>query len=466
MALLRRRPELWILVAPILALAIITVPLFLAGGPGADAEQARLCRMLLPALYPQDEGITVLDTESSPGNAVHVTFRTGDEANRPHLLTCRFGGIGYSAARRDLSAVLIDGVGLGESTLYILRNRWLETQFAVEADPGPPRHPGEAIELTRPLALALQHLIGGLPRLGILALLALSTALIYGLIGRINLALGEFLAFGGIMTTLAALALSGLGPGGFTLAGSPLVPVLAGALAVTLCGLAGLVLGRGLLWPLTRPGAAAGVGQPVLVAGIGLVVAMQEALRLSQGAGTMWLPPAHAEGMVVAVSGSFDVILHPRLLVMALVNASAILAVLWLMKRTAFGRAWRASADDPEAARLCGVDPEALLARTAMLAIALAGLAGATIALNYGGIHFSGGTMMGLTGLIAAILGGIGSIGGAVLGGLVIGLFQIGWSALMDIALWELASFVLLTLALILKPGGFFGFAEGPMRKV
>jgi branched-chain amino acid transport system permease protein len=151
---------------------------------------------------------------------------------------------------------------------------------------------------------------------------------------------------------------------------------------------------------------------------------------------------------------------------MALVNASAILAVLWLMKRTAFGRAWRASADDPEAARLCGVDPEALLARTAMLAIALAGLAGATIALNYGGIHFSGGTMMGLTGLIAAILGGIGSIGGAVLGGLVIGLFQIGWSALMDIALWELASFILLTLALILKPGGFFGFADGPMRRV
>lgn len=465
MGLLRRRPELWILVAPFLVLAIIVVPLFLVGGPGADAEQARLCRMLLPALFPQDEGIAVLGAETGPGNAVHVSFRIGGEANREQLLTCRFGGIGYSANRRDLGVVLIDGVGVGESTLYILRNRWLETQFAVEADPGPPRNPGEAIELPRPLALALQHLIGGLPRLGILGLLALSTALIYGLIGRINLALGEFLALGGILTTLAALALSASGPGGFSLAGSFLVPVLAGGLGVILSGLAGLVLGRGLLWPLTRPGAIRGIGQPVLVAGVGLMVVVQETLRLAQGAGTTWLPPAHGQGWLAATSGPFEVILHPRLIIMALVNGAAILAVLWLMRRTAFGRAWRASADDPEAARLCGVDPEALLLRTSALAIALAGLAGATIVLNYGGIHFSGGTMMGLTGLIAAILGGIGSLGGAVLGGLVIGLFQIGWSALMDIALWELASFLLLTLALILKPGGFFGFADGPMRK-
>jgi len=468
MGLLRRRPEFWVLVAPFLALAIIIVPLFLIGGPGADAEQARLCRMLLPALFAQDDGITVLGSESGQGSAVHISFRIGGETSREQLLTCRFGGIGYSAQRRDLVAVLIDGVGVGESTLYILRNRWLETQFAAEADPGPPRNFQDVLELPRPLAVALQHALGGLPRLGILGLLALSTALIYGLIGRINLALGEFLAYGGIMTTLAVLTLSAASHwfAGASISGVWPVALMGLVIAVGLSGLAGAVLGKALLWPLTRPGATTGIGQPVLVAGVGLMVVLQETLRLSQGAGTTWLAASHGEGWLVAESGTFDVILHPRLLIMALVNLLAMLAVLWLMRRSAFGRAWRASADDPQAASLCGINPEGLLIKTAALSIALAGLAGATLVLNYGGIHFSGGTMLGLTGLIAAILGGIGSLGGAVLGGLVIGVFQIGWSALMDIAQWELASFLLVTLALILKPGGFFGYSDGPARKV
>lgn len=470
MALLRRRPEFWILIAPLLAVFIMVVPLFMAGGPGADAEQGRLCRMLLPALFPEDDGITVTASEAGQGNAVHVTFQLGKGDRREQLLSCRFGGIGYAASRRDLVAVQLDGVGLGESSLYFLRNRWLTTQFATEADPGPPRNRHEAIELPRPIAVALQHIIGGLPRLGILGLLALSTALIYGLIGRINLALGEFLAYGGISATLVALVLTALtqalpGSVGSSLAAVALIPAFALFGGVLLTAVAGVALGRGLLWPLTRPGPRHGMGQPVLVAGVGLLVVMQELMRLGQGAGTRWLPPSHGEGWLVAVSDDFEVILHPRLILMALIHALAIAGVLWMMRRSAFGRAWRASADDPLAASLSGIDPKDLLIRTAALAMALAGLAGATIVLNYGGIHFSGGTMLGLTGLIAAILGGIGSLGGAVLGGVVIGLFQIGWSALMGIAEWELASFILLTLALVLKPGGFFGFADGAARK-
>lgn len=461
MPLFRRRPERWILIAPLLALLIITVPLFLTGGPAADAEQARLCRMLLPALFPQDEGITVTDSESGARNAVHITFRLGGSTAREQLLTCRFGGLGYAANRRDLGAVLIDGVGVGESTLYFLRNRWLETQLAVEADPGPPRSRDSALDVPRPLALALQHMIGGLPRIGILALLALSTALVYGLIGRINLALGEFLAFGGISASLAVLVLAAAGLTGAVAAGG-----LALALACGLTAMAGAVLGRALLWPLTQPSGRQRHGQPVLVAGVGLLVAMQEAMRLAQGAGTVWLPPVHGEGWLLAVADDFEVIAHPRLLLMAGINLVAVAGVLALMRKSAFGRAWRASADDPLAASLMGINPAALLTRAAALAMALAGLAGGTLVLNYGGMHFSGGTMLGLTGLIAAILGGIGSLGGAVLGGVVIGLFQIGWLALMGIAQWELASFVLLTLALVLKPGGFFGQAEGPHRPV
>jgi branched-chain amino acid transport system permease protein len=151
---------------------------------------------------------------------------------------------------------------------------------------------------------------------------------------------------------------------------------------------------------------------------------------------------------------------------MVAVDWAAILLTLLLMQKSRLGRAWRASADDPLAASLCGIDPRRLLITTSALATALAGLAGVTITLNYGGMPFSGGTLIGITGLMAAILGGIGSLGGAVLGGVAIAAFQVGWSALREIANWELATFTLLSLALILKPGGFFGFADGAHRKV
>lgn len=467
------RRGLLLVLAPVFGLLLIIVPLFLAGTPNADAEQARLCRMLLPALYPEDEGIEIVSSEPGQRSSVHITFRASESDTsaqgtpgrvREHLLTCRFGGIGYSAAKRDLVAVLIDGVGLGEAAFYFARERWLESQHAVSADPGSPGRKQVLFQLSRGKAVALQHLINALPRTGILALLALATALVYGLIGRINLAFGEFAALGGIATSLSVVILVASGVSSPLLAGMTAIGV-----ALALSALYGLAVGRSILWPLSASpttGRGGAAGQPLLVAGVGMLVAIQEGLRLAQGAGTLWLPPVHGEAWRIAAAPGFDVVAHPNLLAMAALDWLAIIATLLVMVKTPLGRAWRASADDPLAASLCGIDPRRLLITISALATLLAGLAGATITLNYGGMHFSGGTLIGLTGLIAAILGGIGSLGGAVLGGVVIAVFQTGWSALRDIAHWELATFTLLTLALILKPGGFFGFADGAHRKV
>ena len=107
------RRALLLVLAPLAALLLIIVPLFLVGSPGADAEQGRLCRMLLPALYPEEQGIRITASEAGQRNAVHVTFRTGKNPH-DHLITCRFGGIGYSAAKRDLASVQVDGVGAAQ----------------------------------------------------------------------------------------------------------------------------------------------------------------------------------------------------------------------------------------------------------------------------------------------------------------------------------------------------------------
>lgn len=451
----RARAAWLLIVAPIAALLAITLPLFLRGMPGVDAEQARLCRMLLPALFPEDQGIRVISSESGRGAVVHVAFQLGDEA-RSHVISCRFGGIGYSAAKRDLASVTLDGRGVSESALWFLKERWLESQDSIAADPGPPDHGEAMIHVPRPVAVALQHVIGGLPRLGILALIALATALIYGLIGRINLAFGEFAALGGISASLVIAILAG---GGMT---NPLLAGGAGLLAALALGAGfGAVMGRGVLYPL-----AGGKGQPILVAGVGLLVAVQEGLRLAQGAGTRWLPPVGQEAWRIATAFGFDVVANPRLLAMAAFDWAAILGVLFFMRVSSFGRAWQASADDPLAASLCGIDPRRMIVLASALATALAALAGATITLDYGGMNFAGGTMIGLTALIAAILGGIGSLGGAVIGAAVIGLLQVIWSATRPIEHWELATFVLITLALVLRPGGLLGHADGAMRKI
>jgi branched-chain amino acid transport system permease protein len=424
----------------------------LAGCSSLDAEQSRLCRMLLPALYSQSEGISVISSEGgSEGRAVHVAFRAGETER---LLTCRFGGAGYSAAKRDLVAVQIDGVGLSESQLWFLKERWLETGDAVLSDPGPPDRQG-MIHLSRETAVALQHAIGGLPRLGILSLLALATALIYGLIGRINLAFGEFAAMGGILCTMALIVFAKVGYQN---------PVVMAVLAITVvlatASLAGNAVGSLILAPLSLRG-----GQPMLVAGVGLLLMVQEGLRLAQGSGTLWLPPVGGETIILASAPGFNVHIHPRLIAMVVMNFTAIVGVLVLMARSSFGREWRAIADDPVAAELYGIDPVRVLVITSALATMLAALAGATISLNYGGMNFAGGTVLGITALIAAILGGIGSLSGAILGALVIGSFQITWLALQRIEHWELASFTIVTLALILRPGGFFGYADGAERK-
>lgn len=451
----------------LLVAAFVALVMGVRHGPAlwADAEQARLCRMLIPALFPQDDGIRVTASEAGGGKSVHVGFRLERGDTRPHLLSCRFGGTGYSAAKRDLVAVLVDGVGLGEASFYFLKSGWLETQDAVAADPGAPASHEPWIEVPRGIAVALQHIVNTLPRAGILALLALATALIYGLIGRINLAFGEFAAVGGIATTLAILVsvVAGL-PNPVLNAGFALVAV------VLVSALAGAVVGGTILYPLSGGARMThtrmdNAGQPIIVAGVGLLVAVQEALRLVQGSGTIWLPPVDPAPIVLAVAADFEVTAHLRLLMTAALDWVAVIGVLVFMRRSRFGRAWRAGADDPLAASLLGIDGRRTLIGTGALATALAGLAGASVTLNYGGMPFSGGTMLGLTALIAAILGGIGSLGGAVAGAAAIAIAQGTWSALQPIAQWDLVSFAALTFFLILKPEGLFGIAATPDRK-
>ncbi len=135
------------------------------------------------------------------------------------------------------------------------------------------------------------------------------------------------------------------------------------------------------------------------------------------------------------------------------------------MKFSEFGRQWRAMSDDSFAAQLFGVDPRFIFAATFTLASALAGVAGFTMTMFYGAVGYGSATSLGLKALVAAILGGIGSIPGAFLGGLFIGGFEALWSAAFPIDYRDVAIYALLAILLTLRPGGILGANDPTERK-
>jgi branched-chain amino acid transport system permease protein len=161
--------------------------------------------------------------------------------------------------------------------------------------------------------------------------------------------------------------------------------------------------------------------------------------------------------MAFARAGSFVVTATPLGLGVAAAGFCATLGLVLLIARSAYGRQWRAVADDSATAALFGVDPRAVHDRALILACAASGMAGVIVTAVYGGMGFAGGFTLGLKALIGAILGGIGTPAGAALGGLCIALFEVLWSATMPLEQRDIAVYALLAVVLLLRPGGFFG---------
>jgi branched-chain amino acid transport system permease protein len=441
-----------------MVLTLAALLLLCACGIAVDGEQARICRLALPALNAPDARISLLRSVPGPGpRQVRLDYRVERPEGLPALrsITCSFAGEGVAANKSEVVGIATERGPLSESTLYFLRRFYLDTPEGVAGDPGPGGPRAGLAEVPQVVASTLQHGVAALPRIAIYGVLASAYALLFGLTGRINLAFGELAAVGGIAAALTALGLSSTG-------GGPLLALaLAAAAAVAAAAVHSAVAGRLALLRLERAS-----GQVGLIATVGLSLALMEHLRLMQGTSTLWLPPISAEPWPLLKAGSFVVTLTPTSLVTAGTGLAVSLALLWTMARSPFGRAWRAHAGDPTAAALCGIDGRRLTLVTLALAGALAGLAGSLVVIQYGGLGFAGGFQLGLTALVAAVVGGIGSVAGAWLGGLAIGVAETVWSATMPIEGRDLALYTALVLVLVFRPGGFLGFGEGTPRQV
>jgi branched-subunit amino acid ABC-type transport system permease component len=434
---------------------LLILALLLHGCAGSiDSQQLDLCRRVLPALHPDGTELREMRFASAGPQAVRIEYsaREPESAARIGTMTCHFGGARLDKERLELVGVDTARGSLGDARLLFLKRFWLAPGSAADAPPPP------VPEIPTSVAYAAQQAINAIALAAIYGLLATAYSLIYGLVGRINLAFGEIAVIGAYAAIggVAAVVVLGFDDpiGGLALA----LLVSAG-----LTGLWSWYLGRAVVGPLH---ASYREGQPILVATAAIAISIQEFLRLFQGVRERWLPPFFSDPLSLVRSGRFVVTVTPMQIVIAAAALCAAGALLMVMARSRFGRQWRAFADDPKAAAMLGVAPDRLLAATFLLAGLNAGLAGWIVATYYGNVSSSMGTALGLKALLAAIVGGIGRVEGALLGGVLIGLVEAFWSAYFDIASRDLVVFSLLVVMFVLRPGGLFGMSGPTPREV
>ena len=296
----------------------------------------------------------------------------------------------------------------------------------------------------------LQQLINGLTLGAIYGLIAIGYTMVYGIIGMINFAHGEIFMIGAFISLISFLV---LGAAGITWIPLALAIVLLVSMSFT--AVYGWAVERIAYRPLRGSFRLA-----PLISAIGMSIFLQNLVQLLQGARVKPLPPIVRGGFVIAQSPDFSVVLS-YLQIFIIVLTLALMAGFWLMiERTPFGRSQRACQQDRTMAGLLGVNVDRTISLTFVTGAALAAVAGLMVTLHYGVIDFFIGFLAGLKAFTAAVLGGIGSLPGAMLGGLLIGLIESFWSAYFSLEYKDVAAFSILVLVLIFKPTGLLGRPE------
>jgi branched-chain amino acid transport system permease protein len=298
----------------------------------------------------------------------------------------------------------------------------------------------------------LQQVFNGLVLGSLYALIALGYTMVYGIVNLINFAHGDVLMVGAL-TSLTAIGLAhGLLPGlpGWLLL---IIGMLA---AIPVCVLVSLVIERVAYRPLRNAPRLA-----PLITAIGVSILLQTLAMIIWGRDHLTFPQLLPAGPIAIGPAT---VTATKLLVIAL-SAVVMTGLLVLVQRTRLGRAMRATAENPRVASLMGVNPNAVIAATFAIGAALAAIAGVMYASVYSVAHFYMGFIPGLKAFTAAVLGGIGNIPGAMLGGIVLGLIEslgAGYIGQLTGGVFgsnyqDVFAFIVLCAVLILRPSGLLG---------
>jgi len=296
----------------------------------------------------------------------------------------------------------------------------------------------------------LQQLINGLTLGSIYGLIAIGYTMVYGIIGMINFAHGDVFMVGAFLALIAFLLLVALG-----VTAVPLALFLVLLIAMALTALYGWTVERIAYRPLRHSFRLA-----PLISAIGMSIVLQNYVQIVQGARVKPLPPLIQGGYTLLDRNGFAVGLSNVQIAIVVITLVLMLVFSWLVAKTRLGRDMRACEQDLKMASLVGVDIDRTISLTFVIGAALAAVAGIMDLLYYGVIDFYIGFVAGVKAFTAAVLGGIGSLPGAMIGGLLIGLIETFWSAYFSIEYKDVAAFSVLVIVLIFLPTGILGRPE------
>ena len=281
----------------------------------------------------------------------------------------------------------------------------------------------------------LTQVLNGLQLGSIYALVALGYTMVYGIILLLNFAHGDIIMFGSYVAWIALVQLG-------------LNPAIAVLLAIFGCVLLGVLIDKVAYAPLREAPRLS-----ILITAIGVSYLLENGVQLLLGADAKVVPSIIDLGTVQVLGSTLS---GTALLTVAVtIVATVVLTVL--VQKTRLGKAMRAVSEDMGAARLMGVNVNSTISFTFAVGSALAGIAAILYSMAYQQVSPTMGVMLGTKAFVAAVLGGIGSIPGAVIGGLIVGFSEV-FVAAFGLSVWQDAVvFLLLILVLVVKPTGLLG---------
>jgi branched-chain amino acid transport system permease protein len=298
--------------------------------------------------------------------------------------------------------------------------------------------------------ILLQQIFNGLVLGSVYALVALGYTMVYGILQLINFAHGDVLMVGAMVasTVVGLLLKSGIP--------LPIVLIIAILAAIPVCILLSLFIERVAYRPLRNAPRLA-----PLITAIGVSIVIQTVAMIVWKPNPILFPDLLSTTPVIVG----EVVMAPKQLLILVVSALMMVGLILLVNKTRLGRAMRATAENPRIAGLMGVNANQVIAATFAIGAALAAVAGVLVAMNYNIAGFTMGFMPGLKAFTAAVLGGIGNLAGAMVGGLLLGVIEsLAAGYIGDITggflgsnYQDIFAFVVLIIVLVFKPSGIMG---------
>jgi branched-chain amino acid transport system permease protein len=299
----------------------------------------------------------------------------------------------------------------------------------------------------------VQQMINGITLGSIYGLIAIGYTMVFGIIGMVNFAHGDVFmvgAFIALITFMIMTALVGVGAGGIFI-------------TLVICLVVSVFVTSLYNWSIEKVAYRKLRGSfrlAPLISAIGMSILLVNFVQISQDARNKPVQTIIEGGVTVMKGARFDVVVAYKDILIMFVTA-LLLAVFWyLVQKTPLGRAQRACEQDRKMAALLGINVDRTVSITFVIGAGLAAVASVMWLVKYNVVSYNDGFIPGVKAFTAAVLGGIGSLPGAVIGGLLIGIIESLWSAYFSTDYKDVAAFTILVITLIFLPQGILGKPE------